>query len=106
MLRTEDGIVPRFDNFFVEVPGAGGLRGMEGLVRKITGTAGSLPLEYIAPPGRIKFWDCLPTHLRRQYSASRFTDSSAAFEVINEPRVHVDSPGPEANQDTGISARV
>ncbi|HKN71464.1 MAG TPA: DEAD/DEAH box helicase [Terriglobales bacterium] len=106
MLRTEDGIVPRFDNFFVEVPGAGGLRGMEELVQKITGTAGYLPLEYIAPPGRIKFWDCLPMHLRRQYSASRFTDSLAAFEVINEPRVHIDSPDPEANQDTGISARV
>jgi ATP-dependent Lhr-like helicase len=106
LLRTEDGILPRFDNFFVEIPGAGGVRGMEELVQKITGTAGSLPLDCLALPGRIKFWDCLPMHLRQQYSSSRFTDSSAAFDFITEPRVHVDSPDPEANQDTGISARV
>jgi ATP-dependent Lhr-like helicase len=78
MLRREDGTVPRFDNFFVEIPGARGLRGVDELVHKVGRTMDSSPLVHTDPPGRVKFWDCLPARLRQQYSTSRFTDIAAA----------------------------
>jgi ATP-dependent Lhr-like helicase len=102
MLRSEDEILPRFDNFFVEIPVTGGLRGAEELVQKVRRRGHSSLSLHPDPPGRIKFWDCLPVHLRQQYSKSRFTDFSTALALIAEPRVHqlraphdVSSVGPE-----------
>jgi hypothetical protein len=100
MLRTEDGTVPRFDSFFVEVPGASGLRGVEELLQNVSRRVDSSPLVHTDPPGRVKFWDCLPVRLRQQYSTSRFTDSSAAFELIAEPRVHLDLPDRDHRQQS------
>ena len=92
MLRAEDGSIPRFDNFFVELPGAIDLCGVEELVQNISRTMDSSPLVHTDPPVRVKFWDCLPVRLRQKYSTSRFTDSAAAFVLIAEPRIHLDSP--------------
>jgi len=106
MLRTEDGIIPRFDNFFVEIPGAAGPRRVEELVQKASSTVHSSPSVHTDPPGRIKFWDCLPMHLRQQYSKSRFTDSSAALALIAEPRVHqLDTQRHLSTQGSGEEVR-
>ena len=92
LLRTEDGTVPRFDNFFVEIPNASGLREVEEIVKKLGQRADSSPLVHTDPHGRVKFWDCLPVGLRQRFSTSRFTDTSGAFELLTEPRVHLDHP--------------
>lgn len=88
MLRGDDGRLPRFDNFFVEIPAASRLRAIEQLVQKVSEAAPSSLLPDGYPPRRVKFWDCLPEHLRQHYLTSRFTDSSTALALIAEPRVH------------------
>lgn len=92
MLRTEDGTVPRFDNFFVEIPNASGLRKVEEIVKKLDQIVDASLLVHTDPPGRVKFWDCVPVKLRQQFSTSRFTDSPGAIELLAEPRVHLDQP--------------
>ena len=91
MLRTGDGIVPRFDNFWVEIPHAGGMAEIEDRLRKLGSHDANAPVVHSAPPGRVKFWDCLPIPLRQQFSTSRFSDSAGALEALSGPRAHLDS---------------
>jgi len=92
MLRTGDGVVPRFDNFFVEIPNASSLSEVEDRLSKLDRIANSSPLHHTDPPGRVKFWDCLPVALRQRFSTARFTDYPSAFELLAEPRVYLDQP--------------
>ena len=92
MLRTVDGAVPRFDNFCVEVPQAIGLREVEAALKRFGRTLDSAPLVHTDPPGRVKFWDCLPVRLRQRFSTSRFTDPIGGLELLAEPRVHIEHP--------------
>jgi ATP-dependent Lhr-like helicase len=92
MLRTRDGVVPRFDNFSVEVPNARGLREVEETLKKLGRIPDTSSLVHTDPPGRVKFWDCLPVGLRQNFSTSRFTDSAGAVELLEVPRIHLDHP--------------
>ena len=90
MLRTQDGIVPRFYNFFVELPSFG-LQVIEELLRNVGAATTATQIVHTDPPGRVKFWDCLPMALRQRFSASRFTDFSAALQVLAKKRVDLDA---------------
>ncbi len=90
MLQTSDGVVPRFDNFFVEIPQARGVGPVESLLNDAGSRSHSaLPIEADSPI-KVKFWDCLPNHLRSQFAASRLTDADAAAKVLAGPRLHRD----------------
>ena len=66
MLQTSDGVLPRFDNFFVEIPQASGVGPVESLLNEAGSKSTSAqPIEIeIDSPIKVKFWDCLPNHLR------------------------------------------
>jgi ATP-dependent Lhr-like helicase len=89
MLRTGDGVVPSFDNFFVEIPHAHGLNDVESRLQAMIAPALE-PLALTDPPSRVKFWDCLPDSLRQKFSASRFSDSACALQVLAAPRIFTD----------------
>jgi ATP-dependent Lhr-like helicase len=87
MLETGDGVVPRFDNFAVEIPHAGGVEEVEGMLRQ----AGLQMLgRDVDAPVKVKFWDCVPESLRHRYLASRLMDAEGAAKVLEVPRVHRD----------------
>jgi ATP-dependent Lhr-like helicase len=89
MMRTKDGVVPRFDNFFVEIPNVWGLVETERLLQSYAERdSGSQRGVHTDPPGRVKFWDCLPLALRRAFTEARLTDWDGAEEILNKPRIH------------------
>jgi ATP-dependent Lhr-like helicase len=92
MLRTQDGIVPRFDNYFVEIPNAGNSSAAEKSLQRVLTSPSPASLVHTDPPARIKFWDCLPMNLRRQFSDSRFIDTAKALSTLTESRVYLDVP--------------
>jgi ATP-dependent Lhr-like helicase len=89
MLRTKDGIVPRFDNYFVDIPLLKQLSEIEERLNGFVSTRHSNGIRDIALPLRIKFWDCLPSDLQAQFTEARFTDVDAAQMILSEPRLYV-----------------
>ncbi|MBZ5659875.1 MAG: DEAD/DEAH box helicase [Acidobacteriia bacterium] len=90
VLRTRDGTVPHFDNYFVEILGATGPVETEELfdaarVRDRWGECIGTD-----PPGKIKFWECLPDGLRAQFIRSRFADIGSAKKLLSESKVYLD----------------
>lgn len=88
MIESSDGVVPRFDNFVVEIPHAVGVEQVEELLRHAELKLGKGPGGGPDVAIKVKFWDCVAVELRQQYLASRFTDAVAAARVIAETRVH------------------
>jgi ATP-dependent Lhr-like helicase len=89
MLRTKDGIVPRFDNYFVDIPFAKQPSEMEERLNELVSARHSNGISHIELPLRIKFWDCLPSDLQAQFTEARFTDVDAARMILSEPRLYV-----------------
>jgi hypothetical protein len=90
VLRRKDGVVPRFDNYFVEILGATGLVEIEELFDGVrTGNAWGESTS-ADPPRRIKFWECLPDGLRAQFIRSRFADAGSAKKLLAESKVYLD----------------
>jgi hypothetical protein len=90
MLRTKDGVVPRFDNYFVDIPSATRRSELEEQLNAVVSARYPNGLGDIDPPGRIKFWDCLPCDLQAQFTESRFTDIDTARMILSEPRLHIE----------------
>jgi ATP-dependent helicase Lhr and Lhr-like helicase len=87
MLRRKDGVIPRFDNYFVEILDAGGLQVAEHRLRAIRQEeASSLPTVG-APSSRVKFWECLPEDLRERFTAARFSDPVRATSILSQARL-------------------
>lgn len=86
-LRTSDGVFPRFDNFFVEIPTAGSPIEIESLLSSIN-VSGAARMEL---PSTVKFRECLPDRLRWQIGASRLTDVPAAIRAKARPRIYTTS---------------
>jgi ATP-dependent helicase Lhr and Lhr-like helicase len=85
MLRKNDGVVPRFDNYFVEILGASGLVETQQLLEAVRVNGKWGESTDTDPPGKIKFWECLPDGLRAQFIRSRFTDVESAKKLLAEP---------------------
>jgi ATP-dependent Lhr-like helicase len=87
MFARENGGVPRFDNYFVELPKSS----MPDMARrrlaelKVSQTGAHLLGE---PPGKVKFWECIPKSLQTRFMESRFTDVERAAEILTEPRLY------------------
>jgi ATP-dependent Lhr-like helicase len=90
MLRKNGGIVTRFDNYFVEILGASGPIETERLLEEIRMNDVSGESADVVPPGKIKFWECLPDDLRAQFIRSRFADVASAKMLCSEPRLYLD----------------
>jgi ATP-dependent Lhr-like helicase len=91
-MLMRDGVLPRFDNYFVEILRASGIAETEGLLRaaqEINTPVGSATGD---PPSRIKFWECIPDELRKKFVSSRFFDTEGAEKLLSESRVYVDQP--------------
>jgi ATP-dependent helicase Lhr and Lhr-like helicase len=87
MLRRKDGVIPRFDNYFVELLDAGGLQDAERRLRALPlNHAGSLP-PIGGPSSRAKFWECLPEDLRERFTAARFSDPERATSILSQKRL-------------------
>jgi ATP-dependent Lhr-like helicase len=89
MLTGENGCVPRFDNYFVElpessVPDVAGRRLPELNLSQVLDAH-----ESSKPPGKVKFWECIPKSLQARFLQSRFTDVEQAAEILAEPRVYI-----------------
>jgi ATP-dependent Lhr-like helicase len=87
MFARENGGVPRFDNYFVELPESSmpdmAVRRLAEL--KVSQTGAHLLSE---PPGKVKFWECIPKSLQTRFMESRFTDVERAAEILTEPRLY------------------
>ena len=94
MLRTRDGVVPRFDNYFVEILGTSGPVETEKLFDAVRAADSWRKPTIADPPGKIKFWECLPDELRAQFIRSRFADIGSARKLLSEPKVHRDQLDP------------
>jgi ATP-dependent Lhr-like helicase len=90
MLRKNDGIVPRFDNYFVEILGASGVIEAEQLLEAVRVSGAWGQSTGADPPGKIKFWECLPDGLRAQFIRSRFADIGSAKKLLSERRLYLD----------------
>jgi ATP-dependent Lhr-like helicase len=93
MLQRKDGVIPRFDNYFVEILGAEGLQGAEQQIRSIMPSVNGLSsFEHL--PSRVKFWECLPDGMRAKFFAARFSDQNSALKALSKVRVLVRGPSP------------
>jgi ATP-dependent helicase Lhr and Lhr-like helicase len=86
MLHRKDGVIPRFDNYNVEILGAEGLQSAEQQIRSILPSVHPL-FSGEDPPGRVKFWECLPEGMRATFYADRFSDQSSALKALSQVRV-------------------
>jgi ATP-dependent Lhr-like helicase len=85
MLRTNGGAIPRFDNYFVEILNADGLQSAEKRIRSLSvDSAGCIQVGN--PPGRVKFWECIPECLKGIFVDARFSDRSSARKAISQTR--------------------
>lgn len=89
-LKMDGGAVPRFDNYFVELPWALGLLETERRLKAVDLTPSAERHPFIDLPGKVKFWECVPGDLRPHFIKSRFTDAEAAVKILGEPRMYVD----------------
>jgi ATP-dependent Lhr-like helicase len=90
MLRKNDGVVPRFDNYFVEILGASGVIETEQVLEAVRVSGAWGQSTGADPPGKIKFWECLPDGLRAQFIRSRFADIGSAKKLLSERRLYLD----------------
>jgi ATP-dependent Lhr-like helicase len=90
MLQRKDGVTPRFDNYFVEILGTSGMMETEKLLEAVRVSDAWGAAAVADPPGKIKFWECLPDTLRAQFIRSRFADVGSAKKLLSESRVHLD----------------
>lgn len=91
-MLMRDGVLPRFDNYFVEILRASGIAETEGLLQaahEMNTPVGSATSD---PPSRIKFWQCIPVELRKKFVSARFFDTEVAKKLLSEPRIYVDQP--------------
>jgi ATP-dependent helicase Lhr and Lhr-like helicase len=91
-MLMRDGVLPRFDNYFVEILRASGMAEAEGLFQaagEIRNPVGSATVD---PPSRIKFWECIPDELRKKFVTSRFFDTDFAKKLLSQSRIYVDQP--------------
>jgi ATP-dependent Lhr-like helicase len=90
MLQQKGGVIPRFDNYFVEILGTSGMMETEKLLEAVRVSDAWGEATRADPPGKVKFWECLPCGLRAQYVKSRFADVGSAKKLLSESRVHLD----------------
>jgi len=90
MLRENGGVVTRFDNYMVEILGTCGPHETERLLEAVLVNDVSGEPTDVIPPGRIKFWECLPDVLRAQFIRSRFADVASAKSLCSIPRLYLD----------------
>ena len=90
VLQRRDGIVPRFDNYFVEILGTTGLAETEELFNAVRAKNEWGDLTSADPPGKTKFWECLPDALRSRFIRSRFADVGSAKQLLSGPKVYLD----------------
>jgi hypothetical protein len=83
-------MIPRFDNYFVEVPGTSGMLETEKLLEsvRVSGVWGEAMVA--DPPGKIKFWECLPDGLKARFIRARFTDMQGGKQLLSELRTYLD----------------
>jgi ATP-dependent Lhr-like helicase len=90
VLRMRDGVVPHFDNYFVEILGTTGPLEAKKLFDAIRVSDTWGESTDADPPGKIKFWECLPDELRAQFIRSRFADVGTARKLLSESKVYLD----------------
>jgi ATP-dependent Lhr-like helicase len=87
MLPRKDGVIPRFDNYFVEILDAVGLQDAERRLRAMPSQEAK-SLEAIGSPStRVKFWECLPEDSRNKFTAARFADPERATNIFLQKRL-------------------
>lgn len=86
MLTSKDGCIPRFDNYFVELPDSSVASDAERRFREIK--TNQQVYAKAEPPGRVKFWECVPGRLQQDFVKSRFTDVNRAAKILLEPRLY------------------
>lgn len=84
------GSLPRFDNYFVEILGTAGMAQTDQMLDAVCESYGCDELSTSEPPGKIKFWECLPNGFRAQFLRSRFSDTGTSMKLLAEPRLYVD----------------
>ena len=87
MLRRKHGVIPRFDNYFVEILDAVGLQDAERRLSAIRQEHASGLPNVGGPSSRVKFWECLPEHLRDRFTAARFSDPERATSILSQKRL-------------------
>jgi ATP-dependent Lhr-like helicase len=87
ILPGSDGVIPRFDNYYVEIPNAGGLQGAERRLRDLPSANAISPSALGGPSTRVKFWECLPEDLQDRFTAARFSDPEGALKILSQKRL-------------------
>jgi ATP-dependent helicase Lhr and Lhr-like helicase len=90
MLQRHEGVIPRFDNYSVDILGTSGMMETEKLLEGVRGSDAWEEAAVADPPGKIKFWECLPSGLRAHFIKSRFTDADGGKKVLSQPRTYLD----------------
>ncbi len=91
MLSSRDGCAPRFDNYFVELTDSSVAGEAERRFKEIETNQQYETCAKADPPGRVKFWDCVPSTLQADFVKSRFTDRNHATDILLEPRLYLGS---------------
>jgi ATP-dependent Lhr-like helicase len=87
MLRTTDGVVPRFDNYHVEILDSAGVQAAESRLITIALNQDARSEAPAGPSIRVKFWVCLPEELRYRFTGARFSDSERATSLLSQRRL-------------------
>jgi ATP-dependent helicase Lhr and Lhr-like helicase len=88
MLSSRDGCTPRFNNYFVELSDSSIAVDAERRFKEIEANQRHEVCANAEPPGRVKFWECVPRNLQARFTESRFTDIKRAAEILTEPRLY------------------
>jgi ATP-dependent Lhr-like helicase len=99
MLISKGGCVPRFDNYFVEIPDSPVRHEAEKRFQEMNMNQPHEVRSAAEPPGRVKFWECIPSTLQARFMESRFTDMKHAGEILSEPRLYA-APANESPRNT------
>jgi hypothetical protein len=91
MMAATGGYIPRFDNYSVEIPASFNILESEEWLRERNTSLIDKVRADSEPPGRVKFWECVPSALQRGFMESRFRDKDRAMEILSEPRLYVAS---------------
>lgn len=102
MFATTIGYVPQFDNYLVEIPDSSKLSEPEKWFQEIKASQFDEIGAAAEPPGKIKFWECIPSTLKAKFIEARFRDSKRALEIVSEPRLYA-SPSNEQGQTGDVS---
>ncbi len=91
MLASKIGYTPRFDNYSVEIPDPLNLREAEKWFQEVKTSRFDEVRADSEPPGRVKFWECVPSTLQARFMDSRFRDRDRASEILSEPHLYAAS---------------